>query len=79
MPPGFLSSQHWGLSLPGADLPWETGKCFWEVKTEGLSFGSQSLRLRHGPLLDTDNFSRSLVFTNAFLWDLNSDRILKAT
>lgn len=79
MPPGFLSSQHWGLPLPGADPPWDTGTCFWEVTTEALPFGSQSLRLRHGLLLDIDYFSRSLVIENVFLWDVNSDSVLEAT
>lgn len=52
MPPGFLSSQHWGLPLPGADPPWDAGKCSWEVTTEDLPFDSPSLRLRHGLPLD---------------------------
>ena len=41
----------------------------------GHVLGSQSL----GLLLDTEGFSRSLVIDNAFLWDLNSDSIPKAT
>lgn len=67
MPPGFLSSQHWGLLLPGADPPWDAGKCSWEVTTEDLPFDSPSLRLRHGLPLDADYFSRSLVIENVFL------------
>lgn len=79
MPPGFLSSQHWGLPLPGAEPPWDTGKCSWEVTTEALPFGSQSLRLRHRLLLDVDYSSRCSVTENGFWWDVNSDSILKAT
>lgn len=37
LPPSFLSSQHGGLWLPGANMPWETGKDSWEVKRGGLA------------------------------------------
>lgn len=46
----------------------------WEVRTEA-ALGCPSLCL----LLDSEDFSRSLVIENVFLWDLDSDRILKAT
>lgn len=73
MPPGFLSSQRWGFLLPGADSPWGTGKCSWEVKTEDLPWAPVLCLLS-----ESDDSFRSLVPGNAFLWDLNSDGVLKA-
>lgn len=67
------------ISAPGVAAPWRRASLGdwempWEVRTEA-ALGCPSLCL----LLDSEDFSRSLVIENVFLWDLDSDRILKAT